>query len=360
MNVYIPFFFKCNQKHEEYECNIKNIIHDEGLFISLMKIIKNMHSNEDLTKILNLIKLNNGNIFSKYDTILNVQQFDEVLFESHLTKISCCSKKNYNLALKIKKKICFDTIENFIGEVIIGQYLNYFAPDYVNSCVQYLDSSTYVIQFNRLIDGIEWSNTNLQICGKTIKVIRNLCNTILTIHDLGVIHNDLKLDNILIDESTLNVKIIDFDTSSFNNTSHLFTRNVGTIVYMCPMVLCSKLNIKRSKYTDLYCLIVCIFYMLSESNIQFDEGLLLSDIMSMGPKRIKSLNLKRIKLVELYLKGRVSDNLIKYMVKLMNIDVLLANKHLTSNEYIYKLKGMINSDNIYIYKDHKNVYKEIK
>lgn len=333
-----------------YESRIKNAINNPSVIASIIRIVNNSYTFDDYSLIISFLKLNNGNLFVKQNVLLNQNDFDKFLFKNYLTRIYISDKKHCSkFALKKKLPSALSEIETFVGEVLIGQYLSYFAPEHVNSCVQYIDNCTYFIQYSQFIDGIEWSNANIKLTYKTLTVIKKLCNSLLEIHRLGVIHNDLKLDNILVDEKTLNVKIIDFDSSCFEDTISLFKRNVGTIIYMCPLLLCSESKVKRSKFTDLYCLVICIFYLISESGIQFDESISANEIMKMSNGEIHLLHSRRIESVKTCLKKKVSTCFLKFILEILDIETLLMDdNHMTSEKYLSKLMSMVNPDNIYI------------
>lgn len=330
-----------------YESMIYRLITDKKVYYALKRLINNIHSEKDLDKVCEHINANNGNIFVKHDYVFDKKDFDfrNALFKSPLTQIYISVK---DPTVVLKKKYFLNS-NSFVGEVIIGQYLNYFAPDFVQGCVQYIDKNRYIISYSKCIDGIEWSNSNFKLSEKTLTVINNLCRAVMEIHKLHVVHNDLKLENILVDEKTLDVKIIDFESSSFEDIYNI--NNAGTIVYMCPLLLSSKFKIRRSKFTDLYSLIVCIFYIISECGILFDDKLSCSDIMRMTDREIYDLHENRIKTIKIQLGHKVSTAFLDHIVKMMNIDVFLNNdKHMSSDEYLTTLMNMINTDNIYIYK----------
>ena len=70
-----------------------------------------------------------------------------------------------------------------------------------------------------------------------IYVIRQLCQTIKYLHSKSVIHRDLKPENIIINPKTLQVKVIDFGSSSFFTKKESLKTKIGTAYYVAPEVL---------------------------------------------------------------------------------------------------------------------------
>jgi len=80
------------------------------------------------------------------------------------------------------------------------------------------------------------------------------------IHSHGIVHRDLKLENILYDTKGGNhMKLIDFGFSKFNDSSHRLHTSCGTLAYMAPEVLTRS----YTSQCDLWSLGVITFILLS-------------------------------------------------------------------------------------------------
>ena len=91
--------------------------------------------------------------------------------------------------------------------------------------------------------------TSLSIKNK-IYIVKQLINGLNEIHNLNIIHNDFKLDNIMYDPNTLTVKIIDFSTSLFCNEQACISGGT-TPLYECP-------ESNKSIKSDIWSLGICI------------------------------------------------------------------------------------------------------
>ena len=96
-----------------------------------------------------------------------------------------------------------------------------------------------------------------------IDYMLQILNATNHIHERGVLHNDLKLDNIFVQNDGY-LKIIDFGISTHNNSKEKKTL-LGSLNYLAPEVMQSK---KYSVQSDLYSLGI-IFYELLTGNLPF-------------------------------------------------------------------------------------------
>lgn len=126
-------------------------------------------------------------------------------------------------------------------------------------------------------------------------LFEKMCNAMVYCHKNKIAHRDFKLDNILLNEETLQIKIIDFGLSELDkDQDSLCTSFSGTILYSAPEVLRGKpfnpyLADIWSLGISLYCLIYAEFPWFSEN-----ENVLIKMILSgskLPPKKIGISNL---------------------------------------------------------------------
>ena len=67
-----------------------------------------------------------------------------------------------------------------------------------------------------------------------------IVETVLDIQSKGVLHGDIKDENILINSDTLEVKLIDFGSGNWINSSHIYNNYEGTRVYAPPEWMSSR------------------------------------------------------------------------------------------------------------------------
>lgn len=98
---------------------------------------------------------------------------------------------------------------------------------------------------------------------QAVKLWRDLLNGVDFLHSKGIIHRDLKLQNVLFIENTNELKIIDFGLAVSLESKQLAGTQVGSPLFMSPQVLSST---KYSSKCDIWSLGVVFYYMLfSES-----------------------------------------------------------------------------------------------
>ncbi len=96
------------------------------------------------------------------------------------------------------------------------------AGDYVANLVEVFENNTYLILIIEHFDNHDLQSYFLQnwddFTESIIKeIIGNCLRALEYIHSKGVLHNDINMSNILIDENNLSVKILDFKSSLVAN-----------------------------------------------------------------------------------------------------------------------------------------------
>jgi len=72
---------------------------------------------------------------------------------------------------------------------------------------------------------------------QTVHIIRQLVEAIMFIHNKGIIHRDIKLENILIDDK-FNIKLTDFGLCAIKENEYdMLQDSVGTVRYTAPELL---------------------------------------------------------------------------------------------------------------------------
>jgi serine/threonine protein kinase len=87
----------------------------------------------------------------------------------------------------------------------------------------------------------------------SIKIINALISAVNHLIDCGIMHRDIKIENVLVNSTCSNVKLIDFGTATFKKTS---TEIVGTIEYYSPE---RALDLEYTSSSDIWCVGVIAF-----------------------------------------------------------------------------------------------------
>lgn len=95
---------------------------------------------------------------------------------------------------------------------------------------------------------------------ETKKIFIQICKALNYCHGKNIVHRDIKLENILVDE-TLKVKVIDFGFSISITPDKTLNIFCGTPSYMAPEIV-SKKNYK-GHLTDCWSLGILLFTLLS-------------------------------------------------------------------------------------------------
>ena len=93
-------------------------------------------------------------------------------------------------------------------------------------------------------------------------IIMSACNALGYLHNFGIIHRDIKLNNLMLIDNSPNsdIKIVDFGLSKILIPKDLCEEAFGTISFAAPELLLRK---PYDFSVDIWSLGVCLFYMLS-------------------------------------------------------------------------------------------------
>ncbi|OHT08529.1 hypothetical protein TRFO_22964 [Tritrichomonas foetus] len=120
---------------------------------------------------------------------------------------------------------------------------------------------------------------------KKTKIILAVLNGIDKIHSMGIMHRDIKLDNIMINKDFY-VCLCDFDGAKLYSNQKKNTVDVGTLQYMAPEQI---LNENVSFQTDLYSLGLLI-YELATNHLPFENFSLMEMISKIENGDIPNLS----------------------------------------------------------------------
>jgi serine/threonine protein kinase len=143
--------------------------------------------------------------------------------------------------------------------------------------IQETEKNTFII--TELIEGSKIFHKKIQYEAHEIcNVVESLLSALVFLKDKGIVHRDIKPDNLLLKYKDkplhLNeIKIIDFGLATyFNASSHIFN-NCGTLGYVAPEILNSALNeINFTPAVDIYSFGIVIFNFITGVKVFREES----------------------------------------------------------------------------------------
>lgn len=113
---------------------------------------------------------------------------------------------------------------------IMQFYDSFESPNKINLVVEYINGQN-LYQYIRKNPGQRIIDEE-----EVKRVFRQIVEAVSYMHSQGVVHRDLKLENVLLDRQSNQIKLIDFGFSSLVKSwkSTRLPFSCGTPVYMCP------------------------------------------------------------------------------------------------------------------------------
>ena len=224
--------------------------------------------------------------FYKFGRMIGRGAFGKVniglnILTGRIVAIKSFNKQNLSNE-KAKRKILYET------NLMRGLY----HPS-VTKILETFETDKYMLIIMEYISGGNLQNfvkKRRKLCEKTAKILyRQLIQGIKYIHSKGIVHRDIKLENILLDLNNI-VKICDFGVGKLTQKGQKLSDQCGTPVYMAPEI------IKGEGYegfpVDIWSSGVALYIMLS-GNIPFNRDKthdLQSAIMNLPYKKIEDVS----------------------------------------------------------------------
>jgi serine/threonine protein kinase len=196
------------------------------------------------------------------------------------------------------------------------------------------------------------------------KIMKNILSIVKYFHDKGIIHHDLKLDNILVkyqneyDLQTLNIynaeiKIIDFNNSYLPNLNGPMTF-VGTVPNMAPTIV-KNLILPRKKYdekVDIWSLGVICYEMLFGSPLfpSMNDDKVFADILAGNFSIPKTISIQARTFLYCMLRKQGINRLT--VTELLNHEFIVGDYHkfkhydINQNNNVIRINSIPNNDKI--------------
>jgi len=206
--------------------------------------------------------------------VVDFYDVHEMIGKGKFSKVYSCREKktNKNWAVKIiKKNSLSDDDKNLLRtEISILRIVNH---PYIVSLHDVFESCKNVFLIMTLIKGGDLFDA-LQAKSFKIKeqdartIVFKISEALIYLHDFGIVHRDLKTENILVRDQNnpLDIMLSDFGLSKFSGPQEIMLKKVGTVAYVAPEVLLGK---GYTHKVDIWSL-GCIMHLLLRGYLPFD------------------------------------------------------------------------------------------
>lgn len=135
-------------------------------------------------------------------------------------------------------------------------------------------------------------------------ILKKLTDALCYLHSQGWSHGDIKIDNIVFDSTTGNVKLIDFESSCRIKLRKRYTKPIGTFEYSPPEV---RFGSYSGPEVDVWCLGVSLYCLIVGSfPFSFKDLKAGTEVLKVSPKWSEDLKDLMLKMIEKNVSKRFS------------------------------------------------------
>lgn len=177
---------------------------------------------------------------AKYIKYLGSGTFGDIKLYKCKEKVNGCACNKIFVVKHIKsnKKNAKNIRKNLLNEYTIGTLLHH--PCIRETLDIDLNKNCIIFEYVEGVDYLSVLKTNFKNINENIYYFKQLIEGIVYMHNIGIAHMDLKLENIMVDEINKKIKIIDFgEARVFHDSSHISSiipnKGIhGSLPYIAP------------------------------------------------------------------------------------------------------------------------------
>ena len=218
------------------------------------EIINSKNNSEPNRISITLNDINQYNIISK----IGEGTFSEVKLATHKLTNEKVAIKILDKKYLLSKKISINRIKS---EISIFKQLKHQNIVKLLSLIETKEKIFIIQEYIKGPDLFEYIQENHLTEKESCKIFQQLISTIYYLHNLGIVHRDLKAENILLTENK-DIKIIDFGLSKICKNGELLNTRCGTLYCSPPEILLGKKY--DGKFSDIWSCGVILYFMLCD------------------------------------------------------------------------------------------------
>jgi len=278
--------------------------------------------------LITVIKLFNNDTFNNsYKSIENKYRYNYKIGSGTYGNVFKCTNIRTNKDYAIKIISIIENSNNIKHEINILKKL--YDIKYNYSLIDYYSDNYYHYIITPYISGISLYRYVKKLKrvseSNSIYIIKQLSQQLLLLTNNNIIHNDIKLDNVIIDINNLNITLIDFGSSNIIDKSENYNT---TLVYAPPEFL----NYNIISYQNDIWALGCLFYILLYGKHPFDKNNSNNEELIINNIKNNDIIFENDKSIH------ISKNTKLIIKKMLEKD---PSKRLTINELIIMLDGLI-------------------